>query len=214
MIDAARGRAFHAVNTELIQLYWRIGQYISHKLQSALWGEAVVDELAAFIARHYRGLRGFTRRNLFRMRQFYEAYAGDKIVSPLLTQLSWTHNLLILGRCKRAEARQFYLRTCARERWSSRELERQLDGCLFERALLNPPKVSAALTQLHPNAETAFKDSYALARSVSPALIAEYQTVLPDKRLLRRKLHEFYQLAAPATTQRVPPTRRKKTPKA
>ena len=314
MIEAARARAYQAVNTELIDLYWRIGEYISHKLKSAAWGEAVVDQLAAFLEKYRPGLRGFTRRNLFRMRQFYETYRQEPKLSPLVRQLPWTHNLLILGGCKRPEAREFYLRLCARERWPSRELERQLDGCLFERAVLSPPKVSAALTQLHPSAESAFKDSYllefldlaqghseadlqaalvadlrrflielgrdfcfvgeqypvqvggedfrldllffhrglqclvafdlkiekfkpeylgkmefylealdrdvrkpherpsigvllcatkdnevveyALSRSASPALIAEYQTALPDKRLLQRKLHEFYQLAA------------------
>jgi predicted nuclease of restriction endonuclease-like (RecB) superfamily len=107
-------------------------------------------------------LRGFTRRNLFRMRQFHETYRHEPKLAPLVRQLPWTHNLLILAGTRRPEQREFYLRLCAREKWPSRELERQLNGCLFERAVLCPPKVSAALTQLHPSAETAFKDSYLL----------------------------------------------------
>ena len=59
-------------------------------MEGAEWGDGVVDQLAAFIARKQPGLRGFTRRNLFRMRQFFEAYRNDPIVSPLVTQLPWT----------------------------------------------------------------------------------------------------------------------------
>jgi hypothetical protein len=103
LIDAARSHAVAAVNTTLIELYWSIGEYISHKIESAAWGEGVVDQLAAHIARTHPGLRGYTRPNLFRMRQFYETYQGDEKVSPLVTQLPWTRNLLILSRSKRAE---------------------------------------------------------------------------------------------------------------
>ena len=90
MIQAARGRAVAAVNTALIDLYWRVGEYISRKLETAAWGEGVVDELARYIQRRQPNLRGFTRRNLFRMRQFFEAYTQDEKVSALLTQLPWT----------------------------------------------------------------------------------------------------------------------------
>jgi len=105
LIDAARTRAVAAVNTTLIELYWSIGEYISRKIESAAWGEGVVEQLAAHIARKHPTMRGYTRRNLFRMRQFYETYRGDEKVSALLTQLPWSHNLLILGKSKRAEER-------------------------------------------------------------------------------------------------------------
>jgi hypothetical protein len=75
-------------------LYWKLGEYISKKIASAEWGDSVVEELATAIAQQYPGMRGYTRRNLFRMRQFYEAYRGHKKVSPLVTQLPWTHHLL------------------------------------------------------------------------------------------------------------------------
>lgn len=276
-----------------------------------------MEALASYIARRHPGLNGFTRANLFRMRQFYDTYRGDEKVAPLVRQIPWSHNLLILSRCKRSEEREFYLRLAHREGWSRRELERQLDGALFERAVLNPPKVSTLLRQLHPGAETVFRDAYlvefldlsdghreadlhkslvrnlrhflvelgrdfcfvgsevplqvggkdfaldllffhrgltclvafelkigdfqpehlgklnfylealdrdvrkphegpsigvllcagkdsevveyALSRSLSPTLIAEYQTQLPDKKLLQAKLHEFYELTATAT---------------
>lgn len=94
------------------------------------------------------------------MRQFYEAYRNDEIVSPLVRQLPWTHNLIILNQGKRPEERAFYLRLAIREQWSKRELERQLKTALFERTVLSPAKVSAVLSQIHPDALSIFKDSY------------------------------------------------------
>ena len=162
MIQDARGRALQAVNTELVDLYWQVGEFISGKIETAAWGEGVVDELARFIARRHPDIKGFTRASLFRMRQFFDIYRGDPIVAPLVRQLPWTHNLLILSKCKRAEEREFYLRLAVQEKWGSRELERQLNGALFERAVLVPPKVSPLVTQLHPAAGSVFKDTYLL----------------------------------------------------
>ena len=162
LITAAQKRAYQAVNTTLIDLYWQIGAYISHKIKSAEWGDSVVQQLALHIAQIHPNLRGFTSRNLFRMRQFYDIYQGDEKASPLVTQLSWTHNLIIFSQSKRTEEREFYLRMAIQEKWSSRELEHQFKAALFERVILSPPKVSALLTQIHPEALTVFKDSYLL----------------------------------------------------
>ena len=160
LIQAARSRAFQAVNATLIDLYWQIGEHISRKIAAAEWGDGVVDQLAVYIDQTQPGLRGFTRRNLFRMRQFYEAYQGDTKVSPLVRLLPWTHNLIILSQSKRPEEREFYLRMAVQEKWASRELERQFQTALFERVVLQPAKVSAALTQMQPQAQNVFKDAY------------------------------------------------------
>lgn len=118
LIDSAKQRVYRAANTELIDLYWQVGELISKKIASAEWGDGVVAQLADFIAQTQPNLRGFTQRNLFRMRQFYEAYQGDTKVSPLVTQLSWTHNLTILSRSKRPEEREFYLKMAIQEKWN------------------------------------------------------------------------------------------------
>ena len=110
LISSSRTRALKAVNTALVELYWQIGETISRKLEGAEWGDGVVDELAQFIARRQPGLRGFTRANLFRMRQFYETYRHEEKVAPLVRQLPWSHNIVILGQTKRPEEREFYLR--------------------------------------------------------------------------------------------------------
>lgn len=139
LIQQSRPRAYQGVNSELIDLYWRIGQYISCKLQSSEWGDGVVTQLARYIQLHHANFRGFTRASLFRMKQFYETYRNDAIVAALLRLLPWTHHLMILGRSKLAEEREFYMRMAIRECWRSRELDRQIKVGLFERATLNPP---------------------------------------------------------------------------
>ncbi len=171
LIDAARARAVAAVNTSLIELYWSIGEHISRKIAEEGWGQGTVEELAEPIRNRHLTMRGFSARNLLRMRQFYETYRGQPKLSALLRELSWSHNLLIMSRCKRDEEREFYLRMATQERWSFRELERQLAGALFERVVLSPPKLSAPLTELHPDAAAIFKDSYLVefARPSAPA---------------------------------------------
>jgi predicted nuclease of restriction endonuclease-like (RecB) superfamily len=129
LIAASRERALQAVNTALIELYWKIGETISLKIEAAEWGDAVVDRLAQFIATTEPGMRGFTRRNLFRMKRFYETYRENAIVTPLVSQLPWSHHLVILEQSKRPEEREFYLRVAIRERWSKRELETPVQGC-------------------------------------------------------------------------------------
>jgi predicted nuclease of restriction endonuclease-like (RecB) superfamily len=163
LIQQARQRAYQAVNTELVGLYWRIGATISAKLAAAEWGEGVVESLARHLARVLPGQRGFSVQNLWRMRQFFEAYAGDEKLSSLVRVLPWSHNLVILNQAASAEARHFYLTMAARERWSVRELERQLRLGAFEQAVLAPPKLSTALREMQGDAADAvFKDAYAV----------------------------------------------------
>ncbi|GFM73558.1 hypothetical protein PSCICL_45500 [Pseudomonas cichorii] len=123
-------------------------------------GDAVVSQLADHLAQTQPGLRGFTRSNLFRMRQFYEVYRTEEKVAPLVRQLSWTHNLIIFSQSKRPEEREFYLRMAVQEKWSKRELERQFKAALFERNVTQPAKASALLKQSHPTALEVFRDAY------------------------------------------------------
>lgn len=160
LIDTARSRAVAAVNTALIELYWSIGEFITARIARDGWGKGTVSALAEHIRRKQPNIRGFSASNLWRMAQFFETYRRLPKLAALLRELSWTHNLLILGKCKRNEEREFYLRLATTQRWSSRELERQLNGALFERVVLSPIKKLPPLTKIHPAAGMAFKDSY------------------------------------------------------
>lgn len=187
LVAAARQQAVQTVNTLLVELYWQIGERISRRIAAAEWGDGVVDELARYLARTQPGLRGFTRANLFRMRQFYEAYPDAHIVSALLRQLPWTHHLIILSQSKRAEEREFYLRLAAQEKWSSRQLERQFKAALFERTVLHPPKVSPLARQTHPDVAGIFRDSYVVEFLDLPSSHAEADL----HRSLIAKLRDF-----------------------
>ncbi len=110
LIESAKSKSYLAVNTLLIELYWQVGAYISQKIASAEWGDGVVKQLAVYLAKTQPNLKGFTRPNLFRMRQFYEAYCNDSIVSPLVRQLPWTQNLIILSQSQCSEERLFYIK--------------------------------------------------------------------------------------------------------
>ncbi|RMM33317.1 hypothetical protein ALQ80_02190 [Pseudomonas coronafaciens pv. oryzae] len=173
MIQGARQQAAQAVNTRLIELYWQVGAYISRKIENAEWGDAVVSQLAAHLATTQPGLRGFTRRNLFRMRQFFEVYRDNEKVSAVLTQLPWTHHLIIFTQSRRPEKREFYLQMAIREKWSSRDLERQFKTALFERSVTQPAKASAMLKETRPAAMDVFRDAYLVEFLELPAGHAE-----------------------------------------
>lgn len=160
VIQQARSRALSTANQQLLELYWQLGEYLSLKVAEQDWGQGTVRELAHWLAEREPNLRGFSAQNLWRMKQFYEAYAVQSELSPLVRVLSWTHNLLILSKCKSEEERRFYLKLAVEQRWSKRELEQQINNALFERTIASPLKVSALLRELHPAADQVFKDSY------------------------------------------------------
>ena len=140
IIETARNNALQAVNTELIKMYWNVGEYLYELTSSSAYGDKVINEIAEYIAQSNPTIKGFNRRGLYRMRQFYEAYKDDAIVSPLVTQLSWTNHLIILSGAKSAEERRFYIELAIRERYSKRELERQIDSAYYERYVLSQGK--------------------------------------------------------------------------
>jgi len=161
IILSGRRKAYSSINTSLIETYWHVGRYIHQKISTAEWGEATVEQLVEFLAKTLPDFRGFNRRSLYRMKQFYEAYCIDEFVSALLTQITWTNHLLILSKVKPIEERRFYLENAHTQQWSSRELERQINGGLYERSLLQP-KISSVLKNQYPAAENVFRDSYSL----------------------------------------------------
>ena len=114
-------------------------------MEKAEWGDSVVGQLAEHLSQNQPGLRGFTRPNLFRMRQFYETYRGDEKVSPLVRQLPWTHNLVIFSQSKLPQEREFYLRSAIQEKWSKRELAPVQGGAV--RAQRNPAGQSLLSTE-------------------------------------------------------------------
>jgi predicted nuclease of restriction endonuclease-like (RecB) superfamily len=121
LIRERRTRALQAVNHELVTLYWEVGKMLSAKTEAENWGQKTIGALSTYLKSENPGLKGFSRRGLYRMKQFYETYPGE-IVPTLLTQLSWSHNLLIFSQCKLPDERDFYLQASIKEQWSFLEL--------------------------------------------------------------------------------------------
>lgn len=162
LIRSSRANVFRVVNSELINLYWNVGEYIFSKVNQSQWGQAVVKELAGFIQENEPELKGFSDKNLWRMKQFYEAYKDFPKLSTLLREISWSHNLAIFSRCKSSEEREFYLKIAKQENYSFRELDRQISAGLFERTLLGNTKLSTLSREFTDEQSRAFKDSYIL----------------------------------------------------
>lgn len=160
LIKQSRLNAIRAINSELIDLYWSIGQYISRKIDAAEWGDSVVMELAKYILQNEPEIKGFSDKNIWRMKQFYETYKDFPKLSTLLREISWSHNLAIFSRCKSVEEREFYLKISKQECYSFRELDRQISASLFERTLIGNAKLPTLLRETNQNLANTFKDSY------------------------------------------------------
>ncbi len=162
IIKKAKKDAFKSVNTVLIDLYREIGGYVSKKVNSSEWGKSVVNQLSDFIRQNEPDIKGFSPQNIWRMKQFYEIYADNTKLSALVREISWTNNLMIISKSTSDKEREFYIKLSIQERYSSRELERQIDSGLFERIMLSDKKPSAVMREIYPNVNEAFRDNYML----------------------------------------------------
>ena len=157
IIADARDNAYRKINEELILMYQKVGQYLPENSKEASYGDGYIDSLSAYIQTQFPGIKGFNRRGLYRMKQFYETYAGNEKVSPLLTQLSWSNHLLIMTGSQSDDEREFYIRLAIKERYSKRQLERQIDSGYFERYMLSKGK---PLPEVIKPVQNPFLDSY------------------------------------------------------
>lgn len=105
IIESSRRDAFKAINRELINMYWGIGKFVSEKVSQNEWGKSVVKELSAFIQRKNEGIKGFSPQNIWRMKQFYDMYNGNEKLSPLVREISWSNNILIMEKTKSDKVR-------------------------------------------------------------------------------------------------------------
>jgi predicted nuclease of restriction endonuclease-like (RecB) superfamily len=160
IIEKARENAFRSVNRELISMYWDIGKYVSQKITEEQWGKSVVEEFAQYIQSHFKGIKGFSPQNIWRMRQFYDTYKENEILSPLVREISWTNNILIMMASKTDEEREFYLLLTQHNNYSKRELERQIETSLFARTMISTEK-NKSIIKRNPGL-TALRDSYIL----------------------------------------------------
>ena len=160
-VRAARYAALKAVNKELVSLYWDIGRMIAERQKVEGWGKSVVQQLAADLQAEFPGMRGYSAQNLWYMRQFFLEYHENEKLQPLVGEISWAKNLVIMGRCKDPLEREFYIRMTRKFGWTKNVLIHQIENQSYEKSLLGQTNFDQALTpKLRAQAELAVRDEY------------------------------------------------------
>lgn len=154
-------QALRAVNNELVMLYWELGEAIEKKQLEQGWGKSVVENLARDLQGEFPGRNGFSARNLWNMLEFYRTYSHLQKLQPLVAEISWAKNIVIMSRCKDDLEREFYLRATARFGWTKSVLQHQIDNRSYEKYLLNQTNFDRALPEeVKAQAALAVKDHY------------------------------------------------------
>lgn len=160
-IYKARYDALKAVNKELINLYWDIGKSIVAKQEKLGWGKAIVETLAKDLQKEFPGIQGFSVQNLWNMRQFYSAYKDNSKLQPLVGEISWTKNVIIMQRCKDDIQREFYIKITKKFGWTKDVLINQIEAGAFERYMANQTNFDKAVPEKYRHqAKLAVKDEY------------------------------------------------------
>jgi predicted nuclease of restriction endonuclease-like (RecB) superfamily len=160
-IRSAQYAALRAVNRELIGLYWDIGQSIVERQSGKTWGRSVVENLARDLQAEFPGISGFSAANLWRIKSFYEAYAANEKLAPLVREISWTKNLVILERCKDDNEREFYIRRTQQFGWTKNVLIHQIENRTYEKTMASQTNFDVALPEeIRKQAKLAVKDEY------------------------------------------------------
>jgi len=158
-IRTAQFVALKAVNKEIINLYWEIGHMLFFKTQEG-WGKSIVEKLSKDILQEFQGVKGFSTRNLWRMKQFYEIYKDDIKLPSVLTEITWSNHIHIMSKTKTGSERKYYLGLCSKGNYSARELEKLIDSGSYERTLIADKKLPTLLAEFPVNTKGIFKDSY------------------------------------------------------
>ncbi|MEH1984924.1 PDDEXK nuclease domain-containing protein [Nostoc sp.] len=160
-IRSAQYEALKAVNREMINLYWDIGQIIVTQQQGASWGKSVVEQLAKDLQGEFPGISGFSAANLWRMRLFYESYVNNEKLAPMVREIGWTHNLVIVEKCKDDLEREFYIRMTRKFGWTKNVLIHQIENQTYEKTLLNQTNFDKTVpAEIRNQLKLAVKDEY------------------------------------------------------
>ena len=160
-IRQAQYNALRAVNKEQLQLYWDLGKMIVEKQQQTQWGKSIVEQIAKDLQLDFVGERGFSARNLWLMKQFYELYNESVILQPLVAEIGWSHHIQIMSKCKLDLQREFYIRMAKKFGWTKEVLIHQIENKTYEKYLLNQTNFEETLPEKYKNqAILAVKDEY------------------------------------------------------
>lgn len=160
-VREAQLAALKLVNRELIALYWDIGKLIVEKQKRDKWGDAVIENLAQDLQSAFPGIKGFSIRNIWYMRNFYTSYHAKEKLQTLSAEISWSHNVAILEKCSDASEREFYIRMARKCSWSYRVLLNNIENQTYEKTFLGQTNFDATLpADIKDKAKLAVKDEY------------------------------------------------------
>lgn len=160
-IRTAQVRAAIAVNSELVQLYWSLGQEISQRFHTERWGGKIVDRLARDLQAEFPGMEGFSPRNLRYMRSFAEAWPSREILQQAVAKLPWGHQTVLLDKVKDSVVREWYVRAALEHGWSRAVLTQQIASDLYARQSHALTNFRATLPALQSDlAQRITKDPY------------------------------------------------------
>jgi len=160
-IHRAQLRAMQEVNRELLNLYKDIGKSIVEKQKHLGWGKSVVENLAQDLQKEFPGVKGFSADNLWRMRKFYLAYKCNEKLAPLVQEIGWSHNIILMEMCKDDLEREFYIRMTIKYGWTKNILIHQIEGETYRRYLGSQTNFDKTLAKKYrQQGKLAVRDSY------------------------------------------------------
>lgn len=162
-IETAKYNAMRAVNSELLDLYWHIGEMLSQKVSTENWGNSVIEELSEFIRSKNLGIKGFSFSNLWRMKKFYEEYKENEKLALLTREIGWTHNYTIFEKIKDNKAREYYLKATKSYGWTVAVLTLKIEQQDYERVMASQSNFELTVPEETKDlALMSIKDDYAL----------------------------------------------------
>lgn len=157
----AQYEAMKQVNKALIDLYWEIGQGIVLRQQRYKWGKSVVENLSKDLQKEFAGVSGLSADNLWRMRKFYLNYEAQPKLAPLVQQIGWSHNVVIMERCKDMLEREFYIKMVIKYGWTKNVLIHHIESGSYARFLAGQTNFDKALPAKYKHqAKLAVRDEY------------------------------------------------------
>ena len=128
-IRKAQNKVAFTINSQLLELYWELGRELTVKQQDSSWGSKFIERTAKELRETFPQIKGFSRRNLYAMRQWYLFYSQESEIVPQdVAQIPWGHNRLIIGKTKDLEEAKFYVNEVINNGWDRDTLEVQIEN--------------------------------------------------------------------------------------
>lgn len=160
-IQKSRYEMLKTVSKETVNLYWNIGKDVSEKVAQEKWGKAIVEELSKDLQVEFPGVRGFSARNIWRMKVFYETYYENEKLPPLVAEIGWVQNYVIIEKCKDDLEREFYLKQSKSKGWSKLDLVEKIKKNYYKNNLLAQDNLDKTVSEkLKAQVAWEFVDDY------------------------------------------------------